>query len=424
MTLVAETMAQSSFDETSLRYAGWRVVLACFLVALFIFGFGLYGHGVYVAELQRLHGWPSALISSASSLTFLLSSIFATFTNELIARLGSKRLILLGIAALSASTILLAFATNPWQLYVAFILMSLGWTGMGVVVIATIVSSWFVRRRGLAISIAFNGASGGGVIIAPLLLLLVEKIGFPAAMLTATTIMVVVLMPVVFVWIGPRQPTIDLAERRTQCSSAPQTPDAQKSMTRVMIMRWLAFWTISVPFALALVAQIGFIVHQIALLEPKVGRPGAGFAVALTTSMAVIGRLCLGMVVDRLNPRLVTTVSLASQAAALLVITQTDNATALFAACSVFGFTIGNLITLPPLIIHREFNATDFTVVMGLSTALSGIVGALGPGLVGLVRSLSGGYAVALMLCIALELVAAVVVLCGGKRQEASAVVT
>src|SRR5215469_15387645 len=102
---------------------------------------------------------------------------------------------------------------------------------------------------------------------------------------------------------------------------------------------------------------------------------------------------------------------------------QTDKAAALFAACSVFGFTIGNLITLPPLIIHREFNATDFTVVMGLSTAFSGIVGALGPGLVGLVRSLSGGYAVGLTLCIALELVAAVVVLYGGKRRETSAIV-
>ena len=414
---------QSRFSETSLRYAGWRVVLACFLVALFIFGFGLYGHGVYVAELQRLHGWPAAVISSASSLTFVLSNIFATFTNELIARLGSKRLILLGIAALSASTILLAFATSVWQLYVAFILMSLGWTGMGVVVLATVVSSWFVHRRGLAISIAFNGASCGGVIVAPLLLLLVEKTGFPAAMLTVTTIMVVVLTPVVFAWISPRQPTIDLAERGIRGLSASQTPDAQKNMTRMMIMRRLAFWTISVPFALALVAQIGFIVHQIALLEPKLGRPGAGLAVALTTSMAVIGRFCLGMVVDRLNPRLVTTVSLASQAAALLVITQTDKAAALFAACSVFGFTIGNLITLPPLIIHRQFNATDFTVVMGLSTAFSGIVGALGPGLVGLVRSLSGGYAVGLTLCIALELVAAVVVLYGGKRRETSAIV-
>jgi predicted MFS family arabinose efflux permease len=196
------------------------------------------------------------------------------------------------------------------------------------------------------------------------------------------------------------------------------------NMTRAMIMRQLAFWTISVPFALALAAQIGFIVHQIALLEPKVGRPGAGFAVALTTSMAVIGRLCLGLVVDRLNPRLVTAVSLVSQAAALLAITQTDNATALFAACSVFGFTIGNLITLPPLIIHREFNVTDFTMVMGLTTALSGIVGALGPGLVGLVRSLSGGYAAALALCIVLELVAAVLVLGGGKQRETGAVVT
>jgi MFS family permease len=424
MTLIAETMARSGVDETSIRYAGWRVVLACFLVALFIFGFGLYGHGVYVAELQRLHGWPAALISSASSLTFLLSSIFATFTSEIIARLGAKHLVLLGIAALSASTILLAFATSPWQLYVAFILMSLGWNGMGVVVIATVVSSWFVHRRGLALSIAFNGASFGGVVVAPLLLLLTGKIGFSAAMLTATTIMVAVLIPVVLAWIGPRQPAIDVAERPKQWSSASQTSAAEKNTTRAMVMRRLAFWTISVPFGLALVAQIGFIVHQIALLEPKVGRPGAGFAVALTTSMAVIGRLCLGMVVDRLNPRLVTAVSLVSQAAALLAITQTDNATALFAACSVFGFTIGNLITLPPLIIHREFNATDFTMVMGLSTALSGTVGALGPGLVGLVRSLSGGYAVAFTLCIVLELVAAVLVLCGGKPQKASVVVT
>jgi MFS family permease len=403
-------------DETSSRYAGWRVVLACFLVELFIFGFGLYGHGVYVAELQRLRGWSAPLISGAITLTFLLSSIFATFTHELVARLGSKRLILLGIAALSASTILLAFATEPWQLYAAFILMALGWTGMGVVVIATIVSSWFVHRRGLAISIAFNGASCGGIVVAPLLLLLVEKIGFPAAMLTATAIMVVVLVPVVVAWIGPRPPTSDLPERQTRYPSPSQTPDTQNNISRAMVVRRFAFWTITVPFALALVAQIGFIVHQIALLVPKIGRPGAGLAVAFTTSMAVIGRLCLGMVVDRLNPRLVTAASLVSQAAALLAIIQTDDASVLFAACAIFGFTVGNLITLPPLIIHREFDATAFTVVMGLSTAASGIVGALGPGLIGLVRSWSDGYAVALALCITLELAAAVIVLCCQKQ--------
>jgi MFS family permease len=416
--MMAAPVERPAYDETSPRYAGWRVVLACFLVTLFIFGFGLYGQGVYVAELQRLRGWSASLISGATTLTFLLSSIFAAFTHELVARFESKRLVLLGIVALAASMILLAFATEPWQLYAAFVLMSLGWTSMGVVVIATIVSSWFVHRRGLAISIAFNGASCGGVVVAPLLLLLVEEIGFPVAMLAGTAIMVVVLVPVVVVWIEPSAPIRDLPERQTRYPLPSQAPETQNNISRAMVVRRLAFWTISVPFALALMAQIGFIVHQIALLEPKIGRPGAGLAVALTTFMAVIGRLCLGVVVDRLNPRLVAAASLVSQAAALLAIIQTDDASVLFAACAIFGFTIGNLITLPPLIIHREFDATAFTIVMGLSTAASGIVGALGPGLIGLVRSWSDGYEAALALCILLELVAAAIVLVDHQKQD------
>jgi MFS family permease len=109
-------------DETSLRYVGWRVVFACFLMALFLFGFGLYGQGVYLAELQRQNGWPVALISGASTLSLLLANIFAAFTSELVARLGPKPLVLSGIAALAASMTLLAWATTPWQLYAALIL--------------------------------------------------------------------------------------------------------------------------------------------------------------------------------------------------------------------------------------------------------------------------------------------------------------
>jgi MFS family permease len=402
----------SPSDETSLRYAGWRVVFACFLMALFLFGFGLYGHGVYLAELQRLHGWPAALISGASTLSFLLANSFATFTSELVARLGARRLVLLGIAALAASMTLLASASAPWQVYIAFILMSLGWIGMGTVVIATVVSLWFVRRRGLAISLAFTGASSGGVVVTPLLVLLVERFGFAAAMLTAMAVMVLVLVPVAIAWIGP-PPATGSAE--TNVSSQARIPSAPGDVSRAKLMRSMALWTISIPFALALVAQIGFIVHQIALLEPKIGRASAGFAVSIMTFMAIVGRLGLGTVVDRFDPRLVTAASLVSQAAALLTILQSDSGPVVLAACAVFGFSVGNLITLPPLIIHREFSAASFVVVMGLSTAISGVVGALGPGLVGMVRDWSGGYDAALALCIALELVAAAIIVQRGR---------
>jgi cyanate permease len=79
----------------------------------------------------------------------------------------------------------------------------------------------------------------------------------------------------------------------------------------------------------------------------------------------------------------------------------TADTSVLFAACAIFGFTIGNLIIPVPLL--RWF--------MGLSTAASGTVGALGPGLIGLVRSCSDGYEAALALFLMLELVAAVIVL-------------
>jgi MFS family permease len=392
-------------DESSLRYPGWRVVLACFLVALFIFGFGLYGHAVYLAELQRLHGWSTGLISNASTLSFLLGSLLAAFTNDAVVRIGAGRLLLCGILALAASTTLLAFAQTPWQLYAAYILLACGWMGMGTVVIATIVSSWFDRRRGLAISIAFNGATCGGIIIAPTLVVLIGAIGFTRAMLAMTAMMIFVLVPVVIGLIGlsPGHRPSDQDKR-----GAP-------ALSRSELLRNFGFWTITAPFALALLAQVGFIVHQIALLEPAMGRALAALAVAVTTTMAVIGRLCLGLVVDRLDPRMATAVSLVTQAAALFAIAETTDTAVLFMACAVYGFSIGNIITLPPLIIHREFEPADFGTVLGLSTAVCGIVSAFGPGIVGFVRGASGGYAAALMLCLTLQLVSAAIVL---RRSE------
>lgn len=406
---------KSCVDESSLHYPGWRAVLACFLVALFIFGFGLYGHAVYLAELQRLHGWSTGLISTASTLSFLLGSILAAFTNDAMQRIGAGRLLLAGIFALAASTTLLAFVETLWQLYAAYILLACGWMGMGTVVIATIVSSWFDRRRGLAISIAFNGATCGGIVIAPTLVVLVGAIGFTRAMLAMTAAMVVILVPVVIGLIGVAAPT----EPQPQGGNQDQTIPAKSltpALSRWRLLRNFGFWTVAAPFALALLAQVGFIVHQIAILEPTMGRSLAGLAIAVTTTMAVIGRLCLGLVVDRLDPRLATTASLLTQAGALLAIAQAADTSILFVACAAYGFSIGNLITLPPLIIHREFEQAAFSTVLGLSTAVGGIISALGPGLVGFVRGATGGYTAALMLCLTLKLVSAAMVLRRSRR--------
>ena len=44
-------------------FHGWNVVGATFVMALLSFGLGFYGLSVYVATLQRLHGWSASVVS-------------------------------------------------------------------------------------------------------------------------------------------------------------------------------------------------------------------------------------------------------------------------------------------------------------------------------------------------------------------------
>ena len=145
---------------------------------------------------------------------------------------------------------------------------------------------------------------------------------------------------------------------------------------------------------------------------------GPGLAVATTTAASVIGGLTLGTVLDRLNQRIASTLAISSQVVALFVMTQTTDAIVLYAACAVFGLSVRNVITFPALIVQREFEAPSFGMLIGLSTAISQFVFAFGPGLIGLVRDWSGGYRAALLLCVALDLVAAAIVLRSPKKRS------
>jgi cyanate permease len=176
-------------------------------------------------------------------------------------------------------------------------------------------------------------------------------------------------------------------------------------------LRSAKFWSVAAPFALALTAQVGFLVHQIAALEPMIGRAQAAFSVAALTICAIIGRFGLGAFANRLNIRRFASWSVASQAAALLAIAGTSDTTALFAGCVLFGLSAGNLLTLPALVIQREFDATSFGVLVALSWAISQFTYAFGPGLIGVMRDVTGSYTAPLVLCAALDLAAAALIL-------------
>jgi predicted MFS family arabinose efflux permease len=403
----------SPIDETSIRYDGWRIVVVCFLLATFGWGLGFYGQSVYVAELQRLHGWPASLISSGTTVFYLFGAALVVFVSEAIKAFGPRNCLIAGTFAMAAAAVSIGQVREPWQLYLANAVLAFGWAGTSLGIITNTLGLWFDRKRGMAISLALNGASFGGIVGTPLMIAAIGHFGFSRAMTVSAVVMVVLMVPVILLCVG-RPPVI----AGIGAVDAPDAPSPRQIRARAL--RDIGFLSVSSAFALVLFAQVGFIVHLIAFLDQVIGRERAALAMALLTAMAVVGRVLFSFVIDRMNQRLASALSFVSQAVALLIVINVHNDYALIAACALFGFSVGNLITLPALIVQREFDPRSFGVLVSLITAINQITYAFGPGVVGLLRDFSGSYTLPFYGCIAVELTAAVLIMVRGRHAKTS----
>jgi predicted MFS family arabinose efflux permease len=400
-----DASTHTTIEETSIRYDGWRIVAVCFVVATFGWGFGFYGQSIYVAELHRLHGWPASLISSGTTFFYLFGALIVALVNEAVRAFGPRNCLLAGLLALAAAAIMIGQAAAPWQLYLADAVLAFGWAGTSLAIITNTLGLWFDQKRGMAISLALNGASFGGILGVPLLVAAIGSFGFSSAMIVAAVVMLVLTVPIVLIFVGR-----PLAGPGAIVGSAARDAPSPAQI-RARAFRDFGFLSVSIAFALVLFAQVGFIVHLIAFLDPLVGRTQAATAVALLTAMAMAGRVLFSTVIDRLNQRLASAISFASQAVALVIIINSHSDIVLIGACALFGFSVGNLITLPSLIVQREFAPASFGVLVSLITAINQVTYAFGPGVIGLLRDVSGSYALPFYGCIALELTAAVLIM-------------
>jgi MFS family permease len=395
-------------------FHGWNVVAATFVMALFSFGLGFYGLSVYVATFARLLGWSASAVSAPVTVYYVAGALLTTVMGDLYERFGPRTVVAVGSVAMAAGLAALGQVTRPWQLYPAFLLMSLGWGAMSGAAINIILAPWFQRRRGLAVSIAFNGATLGGVFITPALVPLIGAVGFgPALGIAAVAMLVVVLVSAA--WMMRRSPAeLGLGPDGGPVPSAPDPPSTSiEPRGRRDALRTWRFWSVSAPFALGLTAQVGVLTHLVALALPILGAAGAARAVSATTAAAVIGRLATGLLVDRMNRRGVASVTLGIQIAGLALLAWAPSGSVVYAGCALFGLGVGNLTTLPGLVLAAEWPRDHFGHLVGLVVGINQFTFAFGPSLVGVVRDLTGGYPAALGVCAALQAMAAIMILLG-----------
>jgi len=390
-------------------FYGWRIVAVCLVAAVFANALGLFGAGVYLHALIESKGWSTGAVSSSITLFYVTSALLLVPVGGIIGRAGPQVIFTVGAAALAAGVAAIGQVTEPWQTYVVFVVMGVGWACLSTTAVATTLAPWFERYQGRAVSIASLGASVGGMVGAPFLIAGIAWLGFAATTAIAAALALAVVMPLALFVMKRRPQDLGLFARGAVAGSAP-------SWNRRSALRTTALRSVMLGFGLAMMMQVGFITHQVTLLSPSLGAAGTSLTVSATAVTALLGRLMLARFADQVSARLTASVMMVIAAGALAIQALFPVPAVLVVGSVLMGLTIGNVTTLAPIIVRREFGAASFGALYGVASCVIQLGMGLGPGFYGLLHDAFGGYRVPLLLAAAADLVAASVVSAGAAR--------
>ena len=372
-------------------FYGWRVVQATLVVAFIAWSFALYGPSVYIQALSQTRGWPVGQVSAALTFSFLLNAISVGVVGSIIGRFGPQVIMAIGALVMATGIIAIGQVTEPWQAFMAFPIMGLGWSCLSTIAISATIAPWFERFQGRAISIALLGASLGGMLGVPISLLLVAQLGFSEAMIAIGLIVMVTVIPISLFVLKRRPQDLGLEPDGIARNAGGILP-VNRTWTRTGALQTFALRSTIITFGIALMVQLGFLSQQVKLLQEYITTTQTALTVLASGTLAFLGRVLLARIADQTNIRMAAAVTLLVSAVGLTITATADSAAQLIIGTLIFGFNVGNLTTLPALIVRREFGAPSFGKVFGITGTFMQAISALGPALFGLLHDSTGNY--------------------------------
>lgn len=243
---------------------------------------------------------------------------------------------------------------------------------MHTVTLGKIVARWFLRQRSRAMALATFGASLGGTILVPLNAMLLHHWGSLAGGLALALIAAVMIIPLAL-WVVKDRPEVLGLEvdgdttsgaKAEEPLSAAAVADAYP-WTVPEAMRTIAFWATAVCFSVGMIAQSGFLVHQVMFLQTTFSLVGAAGVVTVTTMTGTLGRVLFAIVGNRWVPRHVAAVIFLLQALGLALSALGEAKGVLIVGSALFGFTMGVIVILQPLITAQCFGQQAFGRIYG-----------------------------------------------------------
>jgi MFS family permease len=372
-------------------FYGWYVVGAALVITTTTSGLAFYNLSILLAAFVAERGFPIALASAATATFFIASGVGGVLSGRLVDRMDARAVI-----AASATVGALALASvgllrEAWQLFAFHLVFGFAHGAMSLVPVTTVIARWFNVYRSVAFSIGSTGLSLGGVLVAPVVALSIERHGLAAAAPWMALAMLAGVVPVTILVLRASPRAMGLEPdglSRTEVADAPPQPSTPYKEA----LRSAYFFAVSAAYLFLLGGQVGAIAHFYRLVSTRDGPNTAAIALAVLATGSTIGRLAGGWLLLKMAARRFALILMAMQAFALALLAVAEGDVAILSATALFAVTIGNSLMMHPLLLAERFGTRHYGRIYSASQMIT-VAGVAGcPALIGLLYELSGGY--------------------------------
>jgi len=375
--------------------------------------------------------WDRGVTAGAFSFGFLVSAVLSPTLGSMMDRLGPRVVMELGVGLMVAGLLLAPLTTEPWHLYLTLgVLVGGGSVCLGYSGQSLFLPNWFVRRRGLAIGMAFAGVGVGSITLLPWVQTVIEGAGWRAACLAMAALVLVVLAPINLL-LRKRPEEMGL---QPDGDAAPATNAAATQTTNVVNPTWAAvdwtlgravrtapFWWIALGYFSGLYAWYAVQVHQTKyLVEIGFSPTMAAWALGLVSLIGIPGQVVLGHLSDRIGREWIWTVSSLGFAVcfvALIALERQPTLPLLYLMVGAQGGLGYGLTSIFGAIVAEIYQGKHYGRIFGTLMLAAIFGGALGPWATGALYDAQGSYTLAFWICVGLSGVSAVAVWLAAPRK-------
>ncbi len=432
--LTGSTAAAAEQSGTGIYY-GYYLIGAAMVAQFVSIGSQNYIIGAFFKPMTSDLGWTRSEFTLGRTVAQFVMAFTGFFIGGHVDRHGGRRLMLVGIAVLSASLYSLSFVQELWQWIVLNgVILTVGAALIGNLVVNVTLSKWFVEKRGQAVSLASMGVSMAGVVLPPAMTHIIDDWGWRAGWRMMAVFAAVLMVPTALMMRRAPEDYGLNPDGRTNAQMASGMGDRARaefamSMTRKQAVRTATFYMLVIGFGLFGVT-IGVMLLQTIPFMTDAGysRNTASWMIVLSSIPALASKPLWGYAMDHWDPKKLASAGAVITGISMIVITASVNATADWAVYSGFvllGFGWGGMIPLQEVIWASYFGRRFLGSVRSAGLPFALVLGAGSPLLVSLYFDHVGDYNGAFLIVAGLNIAASVMLLFipkPGQRTAAAAV--